>query len=386
MKPTVKTIVNQPSWVIRSDSVELAVTKLGGHMSPVTFYRHSGRPLQPYYISPWQKERIRTGVPVLDPLRGDFFCLPFGGNNTVPGESHTVHGETATKKWTLVGASRTGDVTSLELRMELKVRPGRALKTLSLVDGQNVVYCRHVVEGFAGPTTMGHHATLAMPQQAQSVKVTTSPIRFGLTHPSPSGNPAGGEYQSLATGKRFARLEAVPTIWKDPAVTDCSLLPARPGFADILAVINQRAFPAWTAATFRREGFVWFSLKDPSLLPATVLWIENHGRHAPPWSGRNCCLGLEDVCGLSAEGLAPSVKPNAWTRLGVPTTVKMRADRPTAVNYIQGVLRVPAGFDEVAEIEFGDDELTFVSPRGQKAKAPVRYDFLRTGLLDEAAS
>lgn len=174
MKPTVKTIVNQPSWVIRSDSVELAVTQLGGHMAPVTFFRDSRKPCQPYYISPWQKEKIKTGVPILEPLRGDFFCLPFGGNNTVAGESHPVHGETATKKWTLAGVERSGDVTSLELRMELTIRPGRAMKTLSLVAGQNVVYGRDVIEGFAGPTTMGHHATLAMPEQAQSVKVTTT--------------------------------------------------------------------------------------------------------------------------------------------------------------------------------------------------------------------
>ncbi|HOD82782.1 MAG: hypothetical protein BWX88_04243 [Planctomycetes bacterium ADurb.Bin126] len=382
MKSVVKTVVNQPSWIIRNDTVELAVTQLGGHMSPVTFCRKT-KPIQPYYISPWQKEKVRTGVPVLDPLRGDFFCLPFGGNNKIEGEDHGVHGETATRKWTLQGCKKTGDVTTLTLRMACKVRPAKVTKQLSLVDGQNVVYCRHVIDGFAGRTTLGHHATLAMPDQPESVKIATSPIRFGLTHPSPSGNPAGGEYQAVAPGKRFKSLTAVPSIWKDPATIDCSLLPTRQGFADILGVINEKAFPAWTTATFRNERFVWFSLKDPSIQPATLLWIENHGRHAFPWNGRNCCLGLEDVCGLSAEGLAPSLKPNAWTRLGVPTTLKLSADSPTAVNYIQGVLRVPAGFDEVAEIDFGPDRLTFHSVSGKKARAAVRYDFLRTGCLDE---
>ncbi|HQL74959.1 MAG TPA: hypothetical protein PLD58_17400, partial [Phycisphaerae bacterium] len=135
MKSVVKTVVNQPSWIIRNDTVELAVTQLGGHMSPVTFCRKT-KPIQPYYISPWQKEKVRTGVPVLDPLRGDFFCLPFGGNNKIEGEDHGVHGETATRKWTLQGCKKTGDVTTLTLRMTCKVRPAKVTKQLSLVDGQ----------------------------------------------------------------------------------------------------------------------------------------------------------------------------------------------------------------------------------------------------------
>ena len=59
------------------------------------------------------------------------------------------------------------------------------------------------------------------------------------------------------------------------------------------------------------EGFLWFSLKDPAVLPMTMLWMENHGRHFPPWNGRNCCLGLEDLCGYFAGGYAPSVRAKA---------------------------------------------------------------------------
>jgi len=46
----------QPSWVIQSDQVELAITEIGGHMAPVTFYRKDPSPVQPYHISPWQGE------------------------------------------------------------------------------------------------------------------------------------------------------------------------------------------------------------------------------------------------------------------------------------------------------------------------------------------
>ena len=381
MKPAIRTIADQPSWVIRSEDVELAVTQLGGHMAPVTFYRRGRECVQPYYISPWQGERLKLDVPVLVPLRGDFFCMPFGGGCEFRGERHDVHGEPAGRRWTLAGAEKIAATTTLTLRMRLKARPGRITKRLSLVDGQSVVYCQHVVEGFAGPTTLGHHATLRMSDQAESVLVSTSPIRFGSTNPVPTSSPPIGEYQSLAVNKRFTDPAAVPLIWREPRTGDCTRFPTRKGFADLLGCFDKSVFPAWTAAAFVTEGFVWFSLKDPVVLPMTLFWIENHGRHQPPWNGRNCCLGLEDVCGFFAEGLAPSARPNSLTRAGIPTTIVLSARHPTAINYIQGVVRVPKGFGKVKDARFAPGQVTFISATGKKVTLGVRHEFLKTGRL-----
>ena len=56
----------QPAWVIQSDQIELAVTELGGHMAPVTFYRKDPSTVHPYHISPWQGETHNYPVPVLE--------------------------------------------------------------------------------------------------------------------------------------------------------------------------------------------------------------------------------------------------------------------------------------------------------------------------------
>jgi hypothetical protein len=78
-----ETIDSQPSWILESPQVRLAVTKVGGQMAPVTFLRDSGKPVQPYHISPWQNEGLQDlPAPVLTALRGDWFCIPFGGNGT----------------------------------------------------------------------------------------------------------------------------------------------------------------------------------------------------------------------------------------------------------------------------------------------------------------
>ena len=143
-----RTVAAQPSWILATPQVELALTHLGGHMAPVTFLRDSARPVQPYHISPWQGEKHAYPVPVLVPLRGDFFCLPFGGNgDTVNGEKHPPHGETAGSLWKHVATKKSGDVTTLTTTLETKVRPGKVTKELSLVDGQNARLVSEILRG-----------------------------------------------------------------------------------------------------------------------------------------------------------------------------------------------------------------------------------------------
>jgi hypothetical protein len=381
MKPTVKTVASQPSWIVRSKQVELAVTQLGGHLAPVTFCRDSKRPFQPYYVSPWQGEKPKLDTPVLVPLRGDFFCLPFGGNATpYRKEQHTCHGETATAKWQLDGLDRDGDVTTLSLSMQTRIRPGTVTKRLSLVDGHNVVYCQHVLAGFSGKMPLGHHATLAVPDEVGAMRVSLSPIRFAATPPTLFSDPAHGEYQSLAIGAKVRSLSKVPVLWKGAMPADLTAFPARPGFTDLIAAINKPGDgPAWAVAVNRADGYLWFSLKDPAMQPATVMWISNRGRHGPPWDGRNRCLGIEDVCGYFAEGLAESLRPNVLRREGVPTAVSLSKRTPTAVNYIQGAVRIPPGFGRVRTARFGEDNVTFTCNRRCSVTVPVRYGFLESG-------
>jgi hypothetical protein len=382
-----RTIHSQPSFVIANKQTELAVTRLGGQMSPVTFFRDSAEPVQPYYISPWQDEKIAEfGAPVLVPLRGDFFCLPFGGNSEASGgEKHPVHGEIAGAEWTLVGGKKNGAVTTVTISIETKVRKGRVTKELSLVDGENVVYSRDTIEGFAGSVPLGHHATLAMPSEDGTVRLAASKFRFGMTYPGLFSDPLQGEYQSLLPGTRWTDLAKVPVAWKGAADADLTRLPARYGYADLIQLINEPSDktggPAWMTATFPKSGYVWFSLKDPAVLRTTLFWIENHGRHGSPWNGRNNCLGLEDVTGYFADGLAGSIKDNVLTKEGVKTTVDLTADKPTAVNYIQGAAKIPDGFEIVKTIEFAPGKATLVSPTGQKVVVPVQHEFLKTGKL-----
>ena len=385
---TLRVVRGQPCFELRNDAVELAVTELGGHMAPVTFFCQSAQPVQPYYVSPWQEERLPAlPAPVLVPLRGDFFCLPFGGNQQPVGEErHSPHGEAASARWTPTGRESSGGVTTLSLALKTAVRRGSVAKRLSLAAGHDVVYAQHVVEGFAGKTPLGHHATLAMPDEEGSVRIAVSPIRFGMTYPGVFSDPQLGEYQALLPGARWPGLERVPRLWKGAADADLSRLPGWQGFADLVQIVpdlsgDRAGRPAWTTATFAAQGYLWFALKDPRVLASTLFWMENRGRHGLPWNGRNNCLGLEDVTAYFAEGLAGSVAENALSREGVATALELTESQPLVVNYIQGVVRIPAGFAQVADVEFAPGQATFVAEGGQRVATRVCHEFLASGKI-----
>ena len=380
-----RSVHSQPSAILATKDVEVAVTTRGGHMAPVTFFRSSDRPVQPYSVSPWQDEApLPMPAPVLVTLRGDFFCMPFGGNSAeVAGEKHPPHGEIVGEPWKVVGTKQAGDVSTLTMEIDTKVRKGRVIKELSLVDGQNAVYSRHTIEGFAGRAPLGHHATLAMPEKEGAVRIATSPIRFGMTCPGVFSDPKQREYQALLPGAKWTDLAKVPVAWKGAADADLTRLPGRYGYADLVQLVNESSEktggPAWTTATFSADGYLWFALKDPAVLTTTVFWMENHGRHGHPWNGRNNCLGIEDATAFFADGLAASVSDNLLSKEGIATAVTLTADKPTTVNYIQGVVRIPEGFENVKTLEFAPGEVTFVSTTGKRVTAPVRHEFLATG-------
>jgi len=376
---TSENIDSQPSWLIRSSNVELAVTELGGHMAPVTFsLDHS--PVQPYYISPWQNEGITAPVPVLAPLRGDFFCLPFGANGEpYRGEQHPPHGEAGGSKWTLEGAQRDEDSTSLHISLKTKVRPGTVHRQFTLINGHNAVYCRTLVDGFVGRAPFAHHANLRVPKTERALHISTSRFDIGRTYPVAIGNPADGDYQWIARDASFKSLSRVPSIFKDEAPGDYSAFPTRPGFCDLLQQFEKpgkKPAISWVTAVNTEENWLWFALKNPVDMPGRLFWVENHGRHSHPWNGRNACLGIEDGCMYFDRGVAASSKPNPISKQGIPTFATFKANQPFEVRYIQGAIKVPARFDKVAIVDFTEEGLIFHSTTGNKVATSVDTSFL----------
>lgn len=375
--PTLRSVHHQPSWRIASDRVEAFLTETGGMLGPVTFDR-KGRNIQPLAIAPWHGEKLGRATPsLLKALRGDFFCMPFGSNaKTYKGETHPPHGETANAKWSKPALLDTADHITFECSLKTRARPLEVTKNIILRTGHDFVYQTHLIEGGTGRMSFGHHAMLAFPDPPGSGIVSTSPFAYGQVSPEPFENPAAGGYFSLQPAAEFDSLEHVPTLTGDDA--DVSRYPAREGFEDLVMILAEPSLTlGWTAVTFPRQRYAWFSLKNPAKLPGTVLWLSNGGRHYAPWNGRHRrVMGLEDVNSYFHFGLAESAKKNPFTDMGRKTCVTLNPRKPTVVRYGFGVAELPPGFDRVARIEPNDagTALTLLADNGKTATAAIDLD------------
>ncbi|HUX12387.1 MAG TPA: hypothetical protein VMW87_05125 [Spirochaetia bacterium] len=383
MKLREQDVAGQACWIVENGNVRVAVTRRGGMTAPVTFCRDTPQPVEPYYVSPWQGEGLKLTDPVLVPLRGNFFCLPFGAGGSYQKDNYVTHGEPATAEWRGAKIASTGRVVTFKAEMKTKVRPGRIGKEISLVNGQNVLYVRHVVEGYTGKMPLGYHSTLKGDNREDAILLSFSPYQFGMTSFPSTPLTSAGEYYSLQPGKQFKSLSKVPTAWKDYPSDRCDSFPRRQGFCDIIQIYaKQTKKPGWSAAVRPADGYLWFTLKDTRVLPSTILWMENHGRHGFPWNGRNCCIGVEDVCSYMADGMGPSIRKNPASEAGIPTAHMLSAERPLSVNYIEGVVKIPRGFDRVAKAAFPAGAVEFTSESGKSVTAPVHHGFVFSGDLD----
>ncbi|CAN5622486.1 hypothetical protein BH11ARM2_BH11ARM2_20400 [soil metagenome] len=335
--------LGQTSWRFEDDACRGWVTRLGGMTGPVEF-KAGDRWISPFHVAPWAEEAPNDDTPpMLQALRGDFLCMPFGSNDTpYRGEQHPPHGETANRGWEF--ASQSG--TELQLQLRTEIRPGTVRKTIRTVPGHSVLYVRHHFEGYEGPMALGHHAMLRFRSPGW---IATSPFLEGRTHP--------GDFEgktSLPNGRRFDRLEDL----------DLVRFPAREGHEDLVQLRSDPNLSfTWTAVTFPEEGFVWFSLKNPRQLRSTIFWFSNAGRDHAPWSGRHrAVVGLEEVTAKFNLGLAESVEAGETLELSDLSSLSV----------LMGIAPVPTDFGEVGEIWSEGDTLRIRDKRGHEVIVP--YD------------
>lgn len=360
----------EPSWSLANDRVSLRVTARGAHIAPVHFHFAEGTPLfAPYSLAPWQPGDEPGSPPILQILRGDFFCFPFGADPG-SGQPH-IHGEPANQPWALL------DTAPGRLRLALDFSPGGPLagsrieKTITLRPGHAALYQEHRISGADGDFNYGHHPILHIPE-GETTELRTSSLRFGGVYDYPPSD--GSERNALASGARFNSLEAAPLA--DGGVTSLLRYPARPGREDIVMLTSAVAGgPAWTALTFS-SGFVWVSLRDAADFPSTLLWMSDGGRDAAPWSGLHTRrIGVEDVCSHFCDGVGPSRASPLPASQGIATVRRFSPEQPTTLRHIQFVAPVPADFGGVADIVFhpNEDLLTLRGEGGADVPAPLGW-------------
>ena len=366
-------------WWLQGTNVELFLTEQGGQHAPGNFRLSNGSCVQPFYLSPWQERKPDlSSIPLLQYLRGDFFCLPFGGNaEPVDGHQYQCHGETAAQAWKFVSATREGSVAAFEFSQEGAVLPTKVTKRIELRDGESALYLVHTVTGLQGRMPYGHHAILKMPSANEKMYFSAGIFDLGMTPTSLFSDPANWEYQFLASGEEFASLEELPTLFKKPAVWDYSVYPSPVGYTDLFALLKRpTGKPAWAVASYASAGYLFYSLKDASQLPSTTIWVANSGRYEEPWNGISSNFAIEETCSYFADGWKPSIEENVLTRKGWKTCGEFQADVPQTIRLIQGVTAIPEGFTKVATADFQPGKVVFTDINGLVATAKVNWEFL----------
>jgi hypothetical protein len=364
-------ICGQPSWRIANKSVEAYVTETGGHLSPVTFDLGE-RQVQPFLVAPWAEEPLPPDIDdVLRMLRGDFFCMPFSaGFMPDDGNRYPPHGESATRQWHLDEISESEGMTRLRASMEWSIRPGRVTKTVTLVEGQTAVYSRHVVEGVEGTFSYGVHPTLKLPDEEGCAFVSVAPFDVGEVCPFPFEVAENGGYQALRVGALFDSLSKVPRI--DGSAADLSRYPARKGYEDFVIMRTQSRGPfGWAAVSVPSRGYLWLSLKDPRVLPLSLMWLSNGGRYYAPWNGRNVC-----VLGMEEAALDVPLGPASDSMQKLCECPTLSADRKLVVNTIIALAAIPEGFEHVVNLRRTASGVEAVSQSGKAVHVPLNVSFL----------
>ncbi|HEX7003717.1 MAG TPA: hypothetical protein VF168_05990 [Trueperaceae bacterium] len=351
------------TWHLDNGVVAIGVFEIGGQIGPARF-RFGEEQFEPLHEAPWVNEAGAADIPMLQHLRGDFFCAPFGANDLLVEEGRD-HGLTANGRW------RELEHGSERLLLELagRVAGAKVLKEVRLEPGQPVVYQRHTFEGGAGELPMGHHTMLRVPPGEQLL-LSFSPFSWAGTPPHPvESDPERGR-SLLEYPQEFESLERVALA--AGGTVDLSRYPTLEGSEEILLLASDpRLEFAWSAAVAPESGWLWFALRPNRVLRSTLLWLSNAGRYYPPFSGRHSrVLGVEEVTSFFHHGHVASTGPNRLERLGVPTSVRLSAGSATIIDYAFGVVPLPPGFAKVASLEREDAHLLLADGLGRELRVP----------------
>lgn len=319
-----------------------------------------GRSLSPLHRAPWADDPDVGAdahlAPVERTLSGDFFCAPFGASDVEPAPPH---GWSANSPWTVVEA---GDGAA-HLSLGRPVLGAAIEKRLRLSADAPILYQSHVIRGGQGGLPVAHHPMIRLAGRGW---LSVSPKRVAVT----PTRPLDPGRHRLACPAETTDLTRLPTT--DGGPLNLRALPIADRHEDFLTLIEvpDRRL-GWTAVIREDEDDLIFVLKDPTVLPITMLWHSNGGRDHAPWLGRHRgVLGIEDGCAAGADGHAAALGPNPIARHGVATALPLAPGHTHRIAHAIGAIPRPKGWQTVTDIAVDGDRLVLIEAEGGRLVLP----------------
>lgn len=334
---------------------------------PRLSFHWAGRSFEPLYAAPWREEPATRALPGLSPaerrLAGDFFCAPFAAaaDPDVP-----AHGWTANSPWRV----EVHEPHAIRSFLARDVSGARITKRLEIAKDAPLLYQEHGIYGGEGVLPVAHHPMLHLSGRG---RFFTSRKRAALTF-AEVFEPGRSCLAYPTRGTDLRRMAGA-----EGRTVDLSRWPIGRRNEDFVTLVEAPdAALGWSAVIRENEDDIVFFLKDPSVLPITMLWFSNGGRDHAPWNGRVVGVtGIEDGCCPGPAGEAVAAAANPVAAEGVATGLPLAAGRSHVVRHAMGALPRPEGWADIANISVEGDRLTISDSAGRRIELPWRRDFLK---------
>jgi hypothetical protein len=320
------------------------VQRHGAMLAPLTFILQTGREVSPLYLAPWAAQESRPPLaPILQNLRGEWPCVPFGsyraGNGFAPewaslmgngdGDSF-LHGYGSSVKWNW--SKVTPYMVELNCRypenddIEELVRRITPVPDQAAVDIELEVKVRRKTR-----LPAGLHFTFRKP----TTHAILRPGEFREAWTSPG--PPYEHIQAFARNRRFQDLRRAPA--SDGGYIDASRFPLPVAAEDLIQLSEVDGhFDIDLPGDACRISLAW----DREHFPSVLLWMSNLGLRESPWDGTHVALGVEPICSAFGLGLEATRHTNPLSRSGVKTAIDFDPAVPFKTKYRISAASLPA--------------------------------------------
>ena len=308
-------------------------------LGPVTFRLPDGKVVQPLHVAPWENEDICHEPPLLQRLRGEWPCVPFGmrPSEILPDRWRAdddamqedvagvhAHGFGSNHHWQV---SVADDLTLLakidypersavaHLERRITATSGKPELTFELAITVRENCCLPI----------GLHPVFALPGQPGTMRLDPGSYCSVWTHPIDEG-PGRSLFEP---DRVFADLTNAPV--RDGSLIDACALPYEGSSENLLLLTNASGAVGLIHTV---EGYRTDLEWDAQMFPSLMLWISNRGRTDSPWNGRHLAIGIEPVLAAFDLGENVSKGSNPLAGAGVPTARHFWAGETLLTKYV----------------------------------------------------
>ncbi len=352
----------RPAVVLGNDKIELTILTRGATLANLILHDDPDK-LSPY----WNTDRaLNPHGPPPSPLAGSighFLCLDgFGApSDEEAAAGIPFHGEASKQQFELAQETRP-NVSTLKMTARLPLAQEQVTRTITLVNGESVVYVNTEVENLLAidhPISWAEHATTGPPFLEPGQTVIDVPATKCRVRPQ-KANSTG----KLAYGKDFVwpmgpltkggsvNLTTVPANEKSLDLAACIIDPTRTyGYITVLRPDKHLIF----GYVFRREEFPWL-----------MSWMNYSG-------DARAARGFE----FSTQPFDVSHREtvDAHEMFGTPTYKWLPAKAKLHASFLLFYSMAPDGFESVADVKLDNGRIQIVDKAGHtislKASRPL---------------